>query len=251
MSVPWGKIGGAIKGGISKIFGSPAIPAIASVAGAVIDRNAQRDANAANAQNVRDQMEFQREQSSTQYQRAVKDIGAAGLNPALAYGQGGNASESGAAARAEPVNGFLGRAVDAYQAIATGSAQRDLIRQQAAATGAQAVKTNAEAAILNPDVELAMEGRKGDGSPGYRASYQAARRMEMNARHFTASKTEEQFGANIRATNQGANTAKSLEDLQRTMATLNEQQFMNVWFRKNIAPYINSTAKTVSPIKGW
>lgn len=42
--------------------------------------------------------EFQREMSNTQYQRAVQDLMKAGLNPALAYTQGGANAPSGATA---------------------------------------------------------------------------------------------------------------------------------------------------------
>lgn len=66
-----------------------------------------RETNAANAQmaqrqmdfqaaQARQQMDFQREQTSTSYQRGVKDLRAAGLNPMLAYTQGGASSGSGA-----------------------------------------------------------------------------------------------------------------------------------------------------------
>lgn len=56
---------------------------------------AQNEWNAAQAQK---QMDFQREMSSTAYQRATADMRAAGLNPILAYQQGGASTPAGAAA---------------------------------------------------------------------------------------------------------------------------------------------------------
>ncbi|WNK13653.1 MAG: DNA pilot protein [Microvirus sp.] len=58
----------------------------------------QAMANTANAKQAQQQMDFQRQMSNTSYQRGTADMEAAGLNPMLAYSQGGASSPSGASA---------------------------------------------------------------------------------------------------------------------------------------------------------
>lgn len=85
---------------------------------------------------------FQERMSNTSYHRAVKDLRAAGLNPALAYGQGGASSPAGGLA--DLPQGYVGRS--AHTAMAARrqkeeflnlAAQRDQLESQTTLNYAQ------------------------------------------------------------------------------------------------------------------
>lgn len=98
---PWGSVIGGAIGAIGDLFG-------------------QSSANEANWKIAKKQMEFQERMSNTAYQRAVTDLKAAGLNPMLAYSQGGASTPAGASARMESVTGgrLSERAISSAMAMA-------------------------------------------------------------------------------------------------------------------------------------
>lgn len=83
--------------------------------------------NVANAEQAQRQMDFQAQQTGSSYQRAVADMKAAGLNPMLAYSQGGAASGAGAQAS-------MGNELGAGANSAWSAAQARQQMQQSAAT---------------------------------------------------------------------------------------------------------------------
>lgn len=95
---------------------------------------------------------FQRDQAGSQYQRAVADLKAAGLNPMLAYSQGGSHSAQGA--RASPSSG--GRDPGgAFTSAAMAKAQVANLAQQNRLLSAEADKADVEKTIYRGLLPLA------------------------------------------------------------------------------------------------
>lgn len=176
-------------GGLGSLGSGSGNPFLA-IAGAGLDYFGQLGANAQNMKMIKEQMAFQERMSNTAYQRAVKDMMAAGLNPMLAYSQGGASTPSGASTS---IISPTGSAVKRFQeqlsinsAIDLQRAQTDQSQSQAALNSATTAQAEAQVAKIR--AETANEIAK---NPGLQQSLEKAlaeiRNLNAGARSSSAS----------------------------------------------------------------
>lgn len=136
----WGAAAGALGGGLMGGEAADGVSETNKLNSAEAQR--QRDFNAAEAEKSRNWQEYMR---SNQYQTAITDMKAAGLNPMLAYSQGGAGTPNGATASAAS----LPQISNKTQAALNASAQA----AQVANTLALTKKTDAETNVAEAQAE--------------------------------------------------------------------------------------------------
>lgn len=160
-----GAILGAAATAAGVATGNPALIAAGVTGG--LSAFGQERTNAQNAQLAREQMAFQADMSGTSYQRAVADMMAAGLNPMLAYSQGGASTPSGQTAVMQNALGAgatsAGQGYQLALNAALNVADIQLKREQAGAAGAQEDLNRA-----NMNLALVEAANKAAQLPGHK-----------------------------------------------------------------------------------
>lgn len=103
------------------------------------------------------QMDFQERMSSSAYQRAMQDMRAAGLNPMLAYSQGGASSPAGSAMSGSAASGAMPTIEDTITPAVHGAMRAAQVLPQIEATKAQAAQSNTSAALNEKLAAKAVE----------------------------------------------------------------------------------------------
>jgi hypothetical protein len=119
-------------------------------------------ANQASAEQAAKQMDFQERMRETQYQTAIKDMQKAGLNPMLAYQQGGAGTPSGAMGQVSTakVGNSIGSALQGYQSMAMNNADIDLKDATTKGTTASTIKTEADTIKTAAEIGYILENTK-------------------------------------------------------------------------------------------
>ncbi len=153
---------GSMRGFDSRLK-TPSIPweTIIRTGGDIIGKERQ---NRDNRKEAEKQRNFQERMSNTSYQRAIEDMKMAGINPMLAYMQGGASSPGGAQARMEDV---LSPALSSAMHLMRMKKEMKLLDAQATATSHAGLKSMADSIFINSQNNLMQAGYDGTGMNTY------------------------------------------------------------------------------------
>lgn len=213
-----------------------ALPYVGAAVGGYLGYRGIQQQNAANAQQAQNQMNFQADQTGTAYQRAVEDMRKAGLNPALAYQQGGASSGGGAQANlGSALGGGVNGAVAMQQAYANVAKTQAETRQ---------IKIESAARLANLEASAAhgfqQAGRLGMLTPHEARIYeerakQAHLDTELYEGSFAEQKEAYQLHNQLTRTNARQGAARAQLDEYLAPGYRNDAKAENMFYRRNIS----------------
>lgn len=194
---------------------------------------------------------YNTEMSNTQYQRAVKDMMDAGLNPMLLAGKAGGNS-------AAPAPMPSSAAASGSRASASGTGAPNLARMENAASSAAGIATS-----------IAHIGRALAETEQVKAQTDVTRAQALNVAEDTklkASQGHESFWRSIKTQAEETKTYKEIEKLQADIIhstssaqklnsitrlidlaipkAVNEAMAEDTWFKRNVSPFLRDASQT-------
>jgi len=189
---------------------------LGSLIGGLFGNSAQRSANRTNIMLNRENRDWQERMSNTAYQRSTQDLLNAGLNPMLAYSQGGASTPTNTAAKVEPVDA----AAKAVTSAATTKAQLDNVKANTTKQLAEADKAVSEATSARVTADWAERDKARQVRKEEEEIIRIVEQSELTAEQKKQVKNMlpllmKQTDANIKLANQQTSSAKAAETMTR------------------------------------
>lgn len=215
-------------------MGIALIPAIGAAAGAAlgpaVSAFGQSQTNASNAREAKKQREFQERMRATQYQTAVEDMRKAGLNPALAYTQGGAGTPSGAMARLDNPLANADSALTNAVAVSTAMAQNRKTNAEASQ-----IKLESAARVSQLEAQIAQLKASAEATDAQKFKTGAETAFMRQQMEFNAKTLQNRMDQIMKENNLlDANAAEA-----RQRKKLGEQEEVHDFYKRNVGRFIN------------
>lgn len=197
-----------------------------SLLSGILSTLGQERANRSNQKMAREQMDFQERMSNTAYQRAVKDMAAAGINPMLAAKVGGATTPTGAAAT---VQNALGAGVSsALQGMQMAETIQSIEQSRAQAAQLAASTQKIKSETMTQDMNAAEQAARIDkilADKGYTRTATDHEQQKILGTISESAMKHAAFEANNRAGYYTAQARTPAVDLEQKMANVQAARY--------------------------